>query len=64
MINPLKKLSSIKLTRKEFLVYMGRIIIGIVGITSLLRLLSEINPRSKGLRGNQPTSFGGGAYGV
>ncbi len=65
----LKKLSSTKLTRKEFLVYVGVVFIGILGIPTLLKLLTESSPNTKAIkltRSNRPkvTGYGTGAYGV
>ena len=70
MINVLKKLSTAKLTRKEFLVYLGAIFIGIIGIPSLLKLVSDVNPHAKSQKLDRlaakpkPRAFGSGAYGV
>ena len=70
MISISKKLSSIKLTRKEFLVYMGAIFVGILGIPSLLKLVSEVTPKSNVQKLKRlatkpkPRAFGSGAYGV
>lgn len=70
MINVLKKLSTAKLTRKEFLVYMGAIFVGIIGIPSLLKLVSDAKPRTQSQKldrlATKPKlrAFGSGAYGV
>jgi len=70
MIKVLKKLSKAKLTRREFLVYMGAILVGIMGIPSLLKLVSEVKPKAKSQKldrlATKPRSrsFGEGAYGV
>jgi len=70
MISIVKKLSSTKLTRKEFLVYVGAIFVGILGIPSLLKLVSEVTPKSNVQKSKRlatkpkPHSFGSGAYGV
>ncbi|MBU0572193.1 hypothetical protein KKH23_03290 [Patescibacteria group bacterium] len=60
----LRKFSSIKLTRKEFLLYMGTLFLGILGISSILKLISEVNPSLKNQKSNKQTSFGTGGYGV
>lgn len=50
-----------KLTRKEFLMYLGSLILGILGISSFLKLISNFNPKSN----NQNTrAFGSGPYGI
>ncbi len=69
MISIVKKLSTTKLTRKEFLVYMGAIFVGIVGIPSLLKLVSDVSPKSntstkRVVKKPAPHTFGSGAYGV
>ena len=66
----MNKLSSIKLTRKEFLLYIGAIFVGIVGIPTILKLISEVRPGvktnklAKSSVKTKPRSFGSGAYGV
>lgn len=61
----LNKFSKTKLTRKEFLLYMGTLSLGILGISSFLKLLAEINPRQNNLVVNQKqTAFGKGPYGI
>jgi len=55
----LNKFSTTKLTRKEFLTYLGVLTLGILGISSILKLLTEINPQT-----TKQTAFGKGAYGV
>ena len=62
----IKKLSTTKLTRKEFLVYVGAIIIGILGIPSILELISKTNPKRKivSLNKSKVRGFGSGAYGA
>ncbi len=57
----LKKISSTKLTRKEFLLYMGTLFLGILGISSVLKLISEVDPN---LKKQKSYGFGSGAYGV
>jgi len=70
MNNYMNKFSSIKLTRKEFLLYIGAIFVGIVGIPTIFKVISEVNPRvgnSKLTKSSVKTksrSFGSGAYGV
>ncbi|MFZ3301088.1 MAG: hypothetical protein WA152_00020 [Microgenomates group bacterium] len=55
----LTKFQTTKLTRKEFLTYLGVLTLGILGISSILKLLTEINPKQQ-----KQTAFGKGAYGV
>lgn len=70
MINVLKKLSTAKLTRKEFLVYVGAISLGIIGIPSLLKVVSDVKPNAGTRKAKtlatkpKPHTFGSGAYGV
>lgn len=69
MTLPLKKLSSAKLTRSEFLSYVGVVFLGILGIPSLLKLVSDVNPKSNTstkriVKKPAPHTFGSGAYGV
>lgn len=66
----LTKISTTKLTRKEFLIYLGALILGISGISSLLKSVSEINMNSNIIRSDKsvtninPRGFGSGPYGV
>jgi len=63
----LKKLATVKLTRKEFLLYVGVVFIGILCVPSLLKLVSEVNPKSstkRVIKKSAPRAFGSGAYGV
>lgn len=62
----LTKFQTIKLTRKEFLTYIGVLTLGILGISSFLKLLSDINPKQTklGTKQQKQTAFGKGAYGV
>lgn len=62
----LNKFSATKLTRKEFLTYMGVLTLGILGISSFLKLLSEVNPKQTrlGTNNQKQSAFGQGAYGV
>ena len=69
MSNLVKKLSSTKLTRKEFLVYVGVVFVGILGIPTLLKLVSDVSPKSNAntkriVKKPAPHTFGSGAYGV
>ena len=70
MKSVVKKLSSVKLTRKEFLVYVGAIFVGIIGIPSLLKVVSDVKPNARAQKSNKlatkpkPHTFGSGAYGV
>jgi len=63
----IEKISTVKLTRKEFLVYVGTIFVGILGIPAFLELISKTHPVSRVSKSSQNkniTSFGSGAYGV
>lgn len=60
----LNKFQTTKLTRKEFLTYIGVLTLGILGISSFLKLLTDINPKQTKLTNNQTTGFGSGPYGV
>lgn len=61
----LTKFSTTKLTRKEFLTYLGFLTLGILGISSFLKLITEVNPKQTKLGNNQAsTAFGKGAYGI
>jgi hypothetical protein len=57
-----------KVTRKEFLVYLGMLFLTIFGISSLLKSLSKLSPTKKRLsKSSLPAGrqgFGSGAYGV
>lgn len=63
----LKKLSTVKLTRKEFLMYVGVVFLGILGVPSLLKLVSDVNPKlstKRIVKKSASRTFGSGAYGV
>lgn len=61
----LQKMFTTKMTRREFLVYLGTIFVGFIGIPSILNLL--VNSRPKLTKHDNPpssTSYGTGAYGI
>jgi len=62
----LTKFQTTKLTRKEFLTYIGVLTLGILGISSFVKLITDTNPRMNTLGANNQkrTAFGKGAYGV
>lgn len=63
----LNKLSSVKVTRYEFLIYIGVLLLGISGISSIFKLVSNENPKyssRKIVKKTAPRVFGAGAYGV
>ena len=69
MKSVVKKLASVKLTRSEFLTYVGVVFLGILGIPSLLKLVSDVSPKSNTntkriVKKPAPHTFGSGAYGV
>lgn len=67
MKSVVEKFSSAKLTRKEFLVYVGVVFMGILGIPTLLKLVSDVNPKlstKRVVKKSAPRTFGSGAYGV
>ena len=66
MNNVVKKLSTTRLTRQEFLTYVVAIIIGILGIPSILNLISNTTPNKKvvAVTKQKNNGYGSGAYGV
>jgi len=69
MTLPLKKFSTVKLTRSEFLTYAGVVFLGILGIPSLIKLVSNVSPKSNTntkriVKKPAPHTFGSGVYGV
>ena len=65
----IQKILTKKMTRKEFLTYLGMLMLAIFGISSLLKNISNLNPtknpkQSKSLLSKTKTSFGSDAYGV
>lgn len=64
MISLLSKILTIKLTRKEFLVYIGTIFISILGVPSILRLISQPSQKLKPSNRQKITNYGQGAYGI
>jgi hypothetical protein len=57
----LNYISSVKLTRKEFLLYLGTLALGVLGISSFFKLIANSYPNKKDV---STRSFGKGAYGV
>lgn len=57
----IQKLASTKMTRQEFLTYLGVVVVGLVGIPSLISLLNDSNPQTKA---KKITNYGTGPYGV
>lgn len=54
-----------KMTRRGFLSYLGFIFIGVVGISSILKNFSELDPHKNVKSSNsKKRTFGSGAYGV
>jgi hypothetical protein len=62
MSGPIQKILTKEMTRKEFLSYIGVFMLTLLGISSLLKNLSTLNPRKT--RKLTKSSFGRGAYGV
>jgi hypothetical protein len=63
MANPLTRLLSKKMTRREFLLSLGVLIMGFMGISNFLK--SFINPAiPKKKNKENGRSFGAGPYGV
>lgn len=60
----LTKFSTTKLTRKEFLTYLGVLTLGILGISSFLKLVTETNQSFFKKSSKLTTGFGSGPYGV
>jgi hypothetical protein len=54
----LANLTTIKLTRKEFIFYLMSLAIGLSGISSLFKLLNQTKRAQR-----KATSYGSGAYG-
>lgn len=60
-----KKISSLRLTRKEFLIYLGSFLMVLIGIPAILKFFSGEGLKKPVLiKNNKPTNFGSGAYGV
>lgn len=55
-----------KMTRTEFLKYLGVMVVSVVGISSMLKNLAEINEPHKKVKlsSSGKRTFGSGAYGV
>jgi Leucine-rich repeat (LRR) protein len=63
----IQKILTKKMTRKEFLSYLGVFFLTIFGISSLLKNLLNLNTHSKKTISSKrtgKTAFGRGAYGV
>jgi hypothetical protein len=60
-------LLSKKMTRKEFLIHVGLLLLAISGISSLVNLLSDpnlVSSKSRAGRNTLKAGFGHGPYGV
>lgn len=57
--NLLKK----KMSRKDFFIYLGLIVLGITGISSFMNNLSHINAPKKSGKSSVEIEFGAGPYG-
>jgi hypothetical protein len=63
MANPLTKLLSKKMTRREFLLSSGVLILGFMGISNFLKsLVNTTIPKKRNKENGR--SFGAGSYGV
>lgn len=63
----LQELLTKKMTRKEFLVYLGVIGLAVFGISSFFKSISNLNPTKNTKQFKKPVTkrpFGSGAYGV
>ena len=61
----LQRLLSKQMTRREFLSYLGLMFITIIGISSFVKNLSDLNPKKQiKLPSSGKRAFGSGAYGV
>ena len=49
---------STQMTRKEFLIYIGAVLMAIFGISSMMNLFSDLSPRKV------TSGFGAGPYGI
>lgn len=52
-----------EMTRKEFLIYLGMLMLTIFGISSFIKNIQSLNP-TKNTKKLSETSFGSGVYGV
>jgi len=65
MKTSVKDLLGKQMTRVEFLRYFGMVVVGVFGISSLLKNLSDLDPKRKVKQiSNGKRTFGSGAYGV
>ena len=61
----MQKILTKEMTRKEFLTYLGMLMLTIFGISSLLKNISSLSPtKSKVTKNVVKSSFGSGVYGV
>jgi hypothetical protein len=61
----IQKILTKEMTRKEFLAYLGMLLLTIFGISALLKNLASLNPtKSKIAKNVTKPSFGSGAYGA
>lgn len=58
-IQPLHELLRTEVDRKEFLAYCGATILGVLGVTGLVKTLTQHAPASK----SQSSSYGSSPYG-
>ena len=67
MINKsiIKDISGQEMDRKDFLKYSGLVLIGLVGLTGVLKFISQTDKPSIGDRSDRSShGFGGGRYGA
>lgn len=60
----IQKILTKKMTRKEFLLFLGVFFMTVSGISALLKNLSKLNPKFKKTIAKKSSSFGSRAYGV
>jgi hypothetical protein len=65
MSRNIQKILTKEMSRKEFLSYIGLLLLTVFGISAFLKNISALNPtKSKGTKRIPKSSFGSGAYGV
>ena len=65
MVGSVSNILKKQMTRKEFVSYMGVIILTLLGIPSLLKPLSDLGvPQKRKKGGGIKHTFGSGAYGA
>jgi len=61
----IQKILTKEMTRREFLTYLGMLLLTVFGISTLLKNISSLNPtKSKVTKNITKSSFGYGPYGV